>query len=375
MNSPLQINKVRLHLLRMPLVRPFVTSFGTSTTRQFWLVEVCGTDGPSGWGECVAMEEPYYNEETVKSAQYALMDWLIPLLKQAPIRHPKEVAPRFRHIRRNMMAKAALEGAVWDYYAKMMQQPLARVLGGQRDAIDVGVSVGIQPSIEATCDLVAGFLADYDYRRVKVKIKPGWDLDLLNALRDRFPDVPLMADANSAYTLADLDHLAKLDAFNLTMVEQPLGHDDIVDHVQCQTRMRTPVCLDESIHTLDDARKALDLRACRIINIKIGRLGGLTESLIVHDYCLERQVPLWCGGMLESGVGRAHNIAITTLPGFTLPGDTAGSDNYWTEDIIEPEVRVENGQVAVPRESGIGFAVRLDLVAKYREALHEIPLA
>ena len=366
MNSEsLNIHRVDIHLMNMKLVRPFVTSFGTTIDRLFLLVEVIDENGISGWGESVAMEEPWYNEETVRGNLMILKDFLIPELWRQPLDHPRELVERFEPIRRNMMAKSSLEGAVWDLYAKKQGLSLSKALGGDFDRIEVGVSIGIQPSREALLDLIDERM-DEGYKRIKIKIKPGKDLDLLEAVRHKYPDVPLMADANSAYSLDDIEHLKAMDQFDLMMIEQPLEHDDIIDHATLQKQLTTPICLDESIHTLADARKALDLGSCGIINIKVGRVGGLSHAKTLHDYCLERQVPLWCGGMLESGVGRAHNIAIASLKGFSLPGDTAGSNNYWVEDIIEPEVIVKNGYVAVPKEAGLGFKISREKLEKYR---------
>ena len=368
-----QWTRVSLHLMKMKLVLPFTTSFGTTEERVFYLVELVDSDGLSGWGESVAMEEPWYNEETVETNAHMIRDFLLPLLVSGPMAHPSEIAARFAPIRRNYMAKSALEGAVWDWFAKKQGVSLATLLGGGKTRIEVGVSIGIQPSIDALLSVIRERMT-HGYKRIKLKIKPGWDMAVLEAVRARYPDIALMADANSAYTLDDLDHLLELDRFGLTMVEQPLAHDDIIDHAVLQKALRTAVCLDESIHSFDDARKALDLGSCRVINIKTGRVGGLTEAKRIHDLCLDRGVPVWCGGMLESGVGRAHNIALTSLEGFTLPGDTAASANYWTEDIIEPEVTVCDGLVAVPSKPGIGFRIAREKLEGLRLSLEQIPL-
>ncbi|HEU5138790.1 MAG TPA: o-succinylbenzoate synthase [Bacillales bacterium] len=342
--------------LRMRLKSPFTTSFGTFRDKEFWLIEMVDRDGVSGWGESVAFAAPWYNEETIKTNEHLIEDVLLPLLARGPIDHPVEVNERFSAIRRNNMAKAALEGAVWDLYAKKQGVPLSEALGGVKKEIDVGVSIGIQPSVQELLALIRIYVEE-GYKRIKVKIKPGWDVDVMKEVRRHFPDVPLMADANSAYTLSDIEHLKQLDDFNLMMIEQPLAHDDIIDHAELQKHLRTPICLDESICSLEDARKALELGSCGIINIKIGRVGGLTESRKIHDYCAEEGIPVWCGGMLEAGVGRAHNIALTTLSGFTLPGDTSGSSRYWEEDIIDPEVVVHDGVIRVRSEPGIGYKV------------------
>lgn len=350
----MEIRYVVLRHMQMQLLTPFTTSLGTEFVKDFILVEVVSKEGVSGWAESVAAIDPLYNEETVKTNWHILSDFLIPLLFQAPINHPDEVSQRFKHIRGNYMAKSALEGAVWDLYAKEQGISLAKALGGTKTKIDVGISIGIQNTIDDLLRLIENYLAQ-GYKRIKVKIQPGWDVDVIAAIRKVYPDIPLMADANCAYTLKDAEHLAVLDEFNLTMIEQPLAHDDIVDHAQLQARLRTPICLDESIRSVEDVRKALQLGSCKVINIKIGRVGGLTEAKKIHDLCQEHKIPVWCGGMLESGIGRAHNVAITTLPNFVLPGDTAASSRYWERDIIDPEVTVEHGTITVPDSPGIGY--------------------
>lgn len=262
------------------------------------------------------------------------------------------------------MAKASLEGAVWDLYAKRSNVTLAKALGGEKKQIDVGISIGIQPTIEDLIRVI-GKHVEEGYKRVKIKIKPGLDYDLLKEVREQFPAIPLMADANSAYTLKDIEKLKRLDELNLLMIEQPLAHDDIIDHAVLQAELSTPICLDESIHSVEDARKAIELGSCKIINIKIGRVGGLTEAKKIHDYCKEKSVPVWCGGMLEAGIGRAHNIALTSLSQFILPGDTAGSSHYWTKDIIAPEVIVDNGTITKPESPGMGYEVDRSALESY----------
>lgn len=361
----MKIKQVILRHLKLDLLTPFTTSFGTEYDREFILVEVISEDGISGWAESVAMLDPLYNEETLKSNWHILEDYLIPILLQNTINHPDQLTEQyFQHIRGNYMAKAALEGAVWDLYAKTQKAPLATVLGGTKKTIDVGVSIGIKDSIEETLEIIGQRLSE-GYKRVKLKIKPGWDIDLIDSVRQLYPEIPLMADANSAYSLNDINRLAALDPYKLMMIEQPLAYNDIIDHAELQARLTTPICLDESIHSIEDARKAIKLGSCKIINIKIGRVGGITQSRKIHDLCQSEGIPLWCGGMLESGIGRAHNIAITSLPNFVLPGDTAASSLYWTEDIIEPEVTVENGTIAVPNQPGIGYEASLDKIKKY----------
>ncbi|SHK93813.1 o-succinylbenzoate synthase [Desulforamulus aeronauticus] len=360
----MQLHSITLRAMQMRLKAPFTTSFGTEWDRHFILVEIRDTEGRSGWGESVAMKEPIYNEETVATNWHMMQDFLIPLLYQNPVQHPENVYKLFSHIRRNNMAKSALEGAMWDLYAKQQGISLSQALGGQRTEIEVGISLGIQDSVDTLLELVGQYVSE-GYRRIKIKIKPGWDVAVVEAVRRNFPDIQLMADANSAYTLADCDHLVRLDQFKLMMIEQPLAHDDIIDHGALQRRLQTPICLDESIHSLEDARKAVELGSCGIINIKIGRVGGLTESKRIQDYCLRQGIPVWCGGMLEAGVGRAHNVAITTLPGFTLPGDTAASSRYWEQDIIEPEVTVQQGLIQVPTAPGIGYQPVRKIIDEY----------
>jgi len=350
----MRIDRIILRHVKMKLLQPFTTSFGTMRDKQFILVEVVDRDGISGWAESVAFPEPSYNEETLKTNWHLMEQFLIPLLQQSPIKHPNEIAKQWNHIRGNYMAKSALEGAYWDLYAKLGGVTLAEAIGGKKREIEVGVSIGIQPSISELMDKVESNVAQ-GYKRIKIKIKPGWDIDIVEAVRNRFPHIALMVDANSAYSLADIDRLKQLDKYGLMMIEQPFSYNDIIDHSVLQRQISTPVCLDESIHSSDDARKAIELSSCRIINVKIGRVGGIAEAIQLHHVCQSSDIPVWCGGMLESGIGRAHNIAISTLPNFRLPGDTAASSNYWEEDIIEPEVMVQDGVIQVPDRPGIGF--------------------
>lgn len=340
----------------MRLKHPFTTSFGTMQDKRFFITEVMDSNGNRGFGESVAFISPWYSEETVKTNLHVMEDFLIPSLQANAIAHPDDVSLLFEPIKRHQMAKSALEGAIWDLYAKRHDMTLATALGGEKQEIDVGVSIGIKSNVDELLQEIDENVA-LGYKRIKIKIKPGWDVDVLKEVRRHFPNTPIMADANSAYTLADLDHLKQLDDLNLMMIEQPLAHDDIVDHATLQANMDTPICLDESIHSFEDTRKAIQLGSCKIINIKIGRVGGLTESKRIHDYCLEHGIDVWCGGMLEAGVGRAHNIALTTLSGFTMPGDTAGSSRYWEKDIITPEVTVKDGMITVPNRPGIGYEV------------------
>ncbi|MEK3981749.1 o-succinylbenzoate synthase [Psychrobacillus sp. FSL K6-2836] len=358
------IKEVNIRKMKMTMKSPFSTSFGTFQDKEFLLLEVTDELGNTGWGESTAFHSPWYNEETLETNLHMIRDFLIPLVLDKEITHPDEVNELFAPLRKNNMAKAAIEGAIWDLYAKRNKWTLAEALGGTAEKIEVGISIGIQKSTEDLIELVRGYIAE-GYKRMKVKIKPGFDVNVIQALREAFPNVPLMADANSAYTLDDIDVLKQLDEFNLTMIEQPLASDDIIDHAKLQKELKTPICLDESIHSLEDARKAFELGSTQIINVKIGRVGGLTESKKIHDFCMENDIPVWCGGMLESGIGRAHNVALTTLPNFILPGDTAGSSRYWEEDVITPEVVAKDGYITVPTGYGIGYEPNIKVMDRY----------
>ncbi len=359
---PLQ--EFTLHRLNMALKDPFTTSFGTFQEKDFFVTEVTDENGHRGFGESVAFTSPWYSEETVETNLHMMRDFLIPIIANNPITHPKEVNGLFASIKGNNMAKSAIEGAIWDLYAKRKGITLAKALGGDKTEIDVGISLGIEPSVESLIAKITHYV-EAGYKRIKVKIKPGFDVEVLKEVRKQFPQTAIMADANSAYTLDDVDHLKQLDDLNLTMIEQPLAHDDIIDHATLQKQLQTPICLDESIHSYEDARKAIELGSCEIINIKIGRVGGLTEAKKIHDLCKEKGIKVWCGGMLEAGVGRAHNIALTTLSQFVLPGDTAGSNRYWQKDIIEPEVTVQDGIITVPTEPGIGYEINEEVLKQY----------
>ena len=352
-----------LRELRMPLVHFFETSFGRTTERRILLATLLG-EGLTGWGECVAGEQPFYSEETVETAWYAITQHLAPMLLGKEIAAGKECPALFSRVRGHRMAKAALENAVWEAEARAKDVPLWRLLGGTRREIPCGVSIGIQDSIEQLLEKIATELAA-GYRRIKVKCKPGWDLEVFERIRAKWPEITLSCDANSAYTLDDAAHLKKFDAFRLLMIEQPLWSDDFYFHARLQKQLATPICLDEAIRNARDAEAALELDACRIVNIKVGRVGGFSEAIRVHDLCRARGVPVWCGGMLESGIGRAHNVALSTLENFSLPGDVSASKRYWKDDIIEPEVEVRpDGMIAVPDAPGPGYRVREDLVER-----------
>ncbi|MDI3269918.1 MAG: o-succinylbenzoate synthase [Bacillota bacterium] len=367
----MKLEACRLHVLRMPLKSPFKTSFGVERDRRFILVEALTDEGP-GYAEVVAMEDPLYNEEWVKGSLLILQDYLIPALKGMEFSHPDEIYPQLDFIRRHYMAKSGLESALWEAWSRSQGLPLWKALGGEKKPIPVGVSVGIQPSPEALVEVVSRYVEE-GYRRIKLKIEPGHDLEFVAAVRKALPQVPLMVDANSAYCLADVEHLKKLDEFDLMMIEQPLSYDDIIWHARLQKELKTPICLDESIHSAEDAEKAFSLDACRIINIKVGRVGGLSRAKALQQVSLDAGIPVWCGGMLESGVGRAHNMAITSLPGFTLPGDTSGSDRYWAEDIVSPEIRLQpGGTLELSDRPGMGYQILWDRVEKFREELVEV---
>jgi O-succinylbenzoate synthase len=361
----MRLRKITLREIHLQLLSPFQTSFGTSHLRRILLLEaqVDGDAGRvTGWGESTAGENPFYSYETVETAWLILRDYLWPLLRQKEIRSACDVWDMLAPVRGHNMAKAALESAVWDAEAKQMGLPLASVLGGRREEIPCGVSIGIQPTIAALMTKVEEALSA-GYQRVKIKIKPGYDIDPVWALRENFPTIRLMVDANSAYRLEDAPLLQKLDAYYLIMIEQPLGWDDIFSHAALQRQIETPICLDECIHEVEHARAAIESRACRIINIKLGRVGGHTPARRIHDLCQAHAIPVWCGGMLESGIGRAHNIAMSSLANFSLPGDVAASRRYWAEDIITPEVEVSpQGTIRVPTAPGIGYEPRLDRI-------------
>lgn len=352
----MRLQSVTLHQICLQLKTPFVTSNGAYTDRETIIVEALAEDGTVGWGECVAFATPWYTEETVDTAWLMLEQYLIPAILAAEINHPEDVQSLFESVRRHHMAKAGLEMAIWDIYSKQMEQPLAEVIGGIREQISVGVAVGLQASDTELYRVIEQYITD-GYERIKVKIKPGQDIELLRGIRKHFPALPLMADANSAYELSDIDHLKRLDKFELMMIEQPLGVDDIVEHAKLQREINTPICLDESIISYDNVQNAIELESCQIINIKLGRIGGYSEALKIHELCKQHQIPLWSGGMLESGIGRAHNIALASLSQYILPGDISASARYWDRDIIVPEVTIQAGKVQVSKEKGIGYEV------------------
>jgi O-succinylbenzoate synthase len=357
----LTIDAVHLREINMPLAFPFETSFGLTTTRRILLVEV-ESDGLTAWGECVAGEHPYYSEESIDTAWIVTESELAPRLAGHEVVGGGGVPELFRQVRGNRMAKAALENAVWDLEAQKKKMPLAELLGGVRSEIPCGVSIGIQPSPAALMEKIAEAV-EAGYQRVKLKCKPGWDSKIFEQVRATWPDIRLSCDANSAYRVRDIERIVEWDQFDLMMIEQPLWYDDFYFHSMLQKRLDTPICLDESIRNRRDALAAIDMESCRIINVKVGRVGGFSEAIAVHNATAERGIPVWCGGMLETGIGRAHNIALSSLANFSLPGDVSASKRYWVEDIIEPEVTVSSeGEIAVPKGIGSGYAVRRDRI-------------
>lgn len=359
----MRIETVTLRKLGMRLKSPFETSFGSSWDREVLLIEV-HSDGLTGWSEITVSENPFYSPETTVTAWHICRDFLIPSVLGQSFSTASQVRERFAAVRGHEMARAGIENALWDIEAQEKAQPLWKLLGGVRQEISSGVSLGIQDTPEKLLKQIETELKA-GYQRIKIKIKPGKDFEYAAAARSEFPTIKLMVDANSAYTLEDAQLLKRFDALHLMMMEQPLWWDDIFAHAELQAQLQTPICLDESIHHLRDAQAAVELKACSIINIKLGRVGGHTAARGIQEYCQQRSVPAWCGGMLESGIGRAHNVAMSTLPGFTLPGDVAASKRYWVEDLIEPSVEVTpRGTIQVPQGPGIGYSVRGDLVER-----------
>ena len=366
----LQLDRIELREIELPLRSPFETSFGRTTRRRIMLVRVFDKSGAYGYGECTAPEDPFYNHETIDTAWIIVTNYAGPLLAEARVSRADEVDSSLARIRGNKMAKGSIETAIWDLEARLAGKPLWQYIGGSREEVACGVSIGLQADAGALIDKVAREV-QAGYQRIKIKIKPGQDISLVEAVRSRFPDIRLTVDANSAYSLADIGLLKRLDEYKLMMIEQPLAAGDLVDHAILQREINTSICLDESILTVADARHAYQLGSCRIVNIKLGRVGGHLEAKSIQGVCAENDIPVWCGGMLESGIGRAHNIAMSTLAGFTLPGDVSASARYWDEDIIEPPVTVSvRGTITVPGGPGIGYEVnekRVESLVKRRE--------
>lgn len=368
----MKIERIELHQLRIPYIYPFETSFGREAERDLIIASI-SSEGVTGWGECVAGSRPWYSSETTETSWHVMKDFLIPQLLDMDIVSVTDVVGRFQWVRGHAMARACLENAVWDLLARAQGISLAQQLGGVRGRVPVGVSVGIESTVDELLDRVAMHVDD-GYARVKLKIKPGWDLDVVRSVRERWPNLPLQVDANSAYRLSDAPIFRELDQFDLLLVEQPLHHEDIVDHSKLQSQIRTPICLDESIHSPEHARWALDIQACRIINIKVGRVGGLTSACQIHDLCSRHNIPVWCGGMLETNVGRAVNVAMATLPAFELPGDISASARYFHHDIAAPDfVLNQDSTLTVPRKSGTGVEVDLDRLSDVRSRMLAFP--
>jgi O-succinylbenzoate synthase len=357
----MRIDAIILRELHLPLVRPFETSFGVTRKRRILLAEI-RSEGLTGWGECTAGEHPFFSAESTETAWAVIVQELGPMLAAQTPNHGGDCPKIFRLVRGNRMAKAALENAIWDLEAQREGISLSHLIGGVRDTIACGVSLGIQSSIPELLDVVEKELAA-GYQRIKLKCRPGWDVGVFEKVRSRWPDIMLSCDANSAYRLRDADHLVSFDAFDLLMIEQPLWQDDFYYHSMLQKRLQTPICLDESIRNRRDALASIEMESCKIINVKLGRVGGFSEAIAVHNAAQERGIPVWCGGMLESGIGRSHNIALSTLENFTLPGDVSASSRYWAEDIVEPEITVSSaGEIAIPDTPGRGYEVRTELV-------------
>ncbi len=359
----MKIEAITLREIQMPLVHFFETSFGRTYSRRILLVTV-HCEGVDGWGESVVGEDPFYSSEWIETAWPTLTRYLIPALLGKQIASARDVPSLFAKVRAHRMAKAALEDALWEAEAAQKKIPLWKLLGGTRREIPSGVSIGIQDSVDQLLEKIQIELAA-GYRRIKIKVKPGWDTKVLERIRSRWADITLSCDANSAYTLDQVEHLRKFDQFNLLMIEQPLWNDDIYYHARLQKELRTALCLDESIVDARSAAFAVETAACRIINIKVGRVGGFSEALSIHDVCQSNKIPVWCGGMLETGIGRAHNIALSTLSNFSLPGDVSASKRYWKEDIIDPEVEVSpQGMIGVSDQPGTGYRIKPDLIEK-----------
>jgi O-succinylbenzoate synthase len=359
----MKIDAIILRELHLPLVRPFETSFGVTRNRRILLAEI-RSEGLTGWGECTAGERPFFSGESTDSAWAAIVNELGPMLAAETPDHGGDCPRIFKQVRGNRMAKATLENAIWDLEAQREGISLSRLLGGVREIIPCGVSLGIQATIPELLANIEKELAA-GYQRIKLKCKPGWDVEVFEKVRNRWPGITLSCDANSAYKLRDADHLVTFDAFDLLMIEQPLWHDDFYYHSMLQKRLDTPICLDESIRNRRDALAAIEMESCKIINIKLGRVGGFSEAIAVHNAAQERGIPVWCGGMLESGIGRSHNIALSTLENFTLPGDVSASARYWREDIVDPEITVlPTGEIMIPTTPGRGYEVRTELVER-----------
>lgn len=369
-DETITIKRIEISVVAVPMLHPFTTSFGTVKDKATVLAHVYTDQGPEGWGEGSALPFPFYKPDTTDTTFLALAKYIGPALLGKKLGHPADILHHYQAVKGHNFAKTAVETAIWMVYSQLKQQSLATLLGGTHTAISVGESIGIHDSLEGELEEIALRIKE-GYRRIKVKIKPGWDVRVVQAIRERFGDVELMVDGNSAYTLADRDILRELDTYNLTMIEQPLADDDIIDHAALAKYIRTPICLDESILSVEDARKAIEIGACKIINIKPGRVGGLTVSKQIHDLCQERGIGVWCGGMLETGIGRAYNIAVSSLPNYIYPADMSPNNVFYAEDLIDPTYTVgPDGTIPVPAEPGLGYRIMEDRIRRYtRETL------
>ncbi|MDR3619494.1 MAG: o-succinylbenzoate synthase [Paludisphaera borealis] len=359
----MRIEQIDLAVVRLPLIRPFQTSSSRKAHLDHILVRVVA-DGVVGWGECASPSDPFYCPETTETCWHLLHDFLGPMVLGRSWSTIDELVALYGQVKGNGFARSGIETACWDALARSQNLPLHKLLGGERSEILSGVSLGIEADEQALFANIDQYLSE-GYRRIKLKIAPGRDVEVVRRVRERYPSIALQVDANSAYTLDDVATLKQLDSFDLLLIEQPLAHDDIIDHARLQAELKTPICLDESIHSAADARKAIEIGACRVINIKVSRLGGLLEARRVHDVCRARGVPVWCGGMHEFGVGRAANVAVASLPGFTLPGDVSGSDKYYHEDVVEPAVLAHDGAIPMFEGPGIGVEPIEDRIRRH----------
>ncbi|MEH6942675.1 o-succinylbenzoate synthase [Bacillus sp. JJ722] len=365
------IHSITLRVISAPLKQPFYNALGTITEREAIIIEVKDQNGLSGWGEVVAFSSPWYTEETIQTCYYILKEYLIPALNHK-VTHPEELQKNFATIRGHHMAKSGLELAFWDLFSKQQGKPLYVLFGGKREEVEAGVVIASDDITKALKQIEA--YRSEGYKRYKVKVSPHNAIEYISTIRKEHEDLPLMVDANSSFTLDDMELFQRLDNFQLMMVEQPLGHDDLLLHSELQRQMKTPICLDESITSFNTAKNAVVLQSAKILCVKMGRVGGWKQAVSIHNYCMQHHIPLWCGGMIEFGISRAHNVALATLEGFTIPGDISSSSRFWDEDIVEPELTVSNGTVKVSSEMGIGCQINwrvLDKLTSYKE---EFPL-
>ena len=359
------LKKLILHEMRMPLRYPFQNSQETVTEKRFYIIELLDESGVSGFGETVAFESPWYTEETTNTAAMMIEKHIWPAVRNRMLQHPSEFQALTSVIQRNHMAKAGVEAAIWDLHAKKKGIPLYQAIGGKTSQVEVGAAIGIQKDTRTLLDKIQQAI-NVGYKRIKLKIAKGHDIEVVDAVRHSFPSLELMVDANGAYTINDMEHLRQLDQYQLLMIEQPLASDDLVDHARLQEELTTPICLDESIHTLADVRTAIALGSCQIISMKLGKCGGFTNAIAMHDECAKHGIPVWCGGMLEAGIGRAQSLALATLPNFRFPADTGASSRYWHQDIIQPEVEVKDGIITLPESPGIGYNIDEAVISEYR---------